>query len=75
VINKSKGNKQMKLKIIALLLFILSIFVLSACSADKASAVTVPAKDLVTAAVAGYSVADVPDSFMFLYGAADGSEN
>ncbi|MHB1152232.1 MAG: alginate O-acetyltransferase AlgX-related protein [Eubacteriales bacterium] len=65
----------MKIKIIVLLLFVSAVSSIVSCGTDKVSAVTVPAHELVAAAVAGYNAADVPDSLLFIYGAEAGGDN
>ncbi len=58
-----------------LLLFVSAVSSIVSCNADKVPAVTVPARELVAAAVAGYNAADIPESLLFIYGEEAGGDN
>ena len=65
----------MKLKKIIALLLLATVFTSAASCNGSTSIKSVSALDLVKASVAGYETVEIPDSLLFVYGAADDSAN
>lgn len=65
----------MNLKKIIALLLLVTVFASAASCTGNTPTKSVSALDLVKASVAGYETVEIPDSLLFVYGAADDSAN